>query len=122
MVHKLADNWRCHLIPRAGDLPADGQMDFRGMLATGELQDGRHYLQTGGFRTLKGQATGINPIVLTLTEFNDRNIAIVTYTGELVFEHPDGGPRMVLVGLRHFLSATPGAADQQDTVWVLTKP
>ena len=125
MTHKLADNWRCRLIPRGGDVDLDGQMDLSTMNNEGVLAEGRHYLQGGGFRTLRGNAVGVNPIFITLTELNENSVPAITYTGQLVYEHPDSDHiRMVIVGKRHFeiIHGDAALAVQADEPWILTKP
>jgi hypothetical protein len=125
MAHKLADNWRSQLIPSTGGNDPDGQMDLSTMNTDGVLAEGRHYLAGGDFRRLTGHADGINPIFITLTEFNENNVAAVTYTGQLVYEHPDTSRiRMVIVGKRHpeIIHGDPLLAVQQDQPWILTKP
>ncbi len=127
MRHKLAEVWTCHvMLPLPGPgVAVEGTMDLSRMADDGKLEDGRYYLQSGGSpRTLKGQATGVTPIFLTLQEFDDRGVHRATYDGFLAHESTNG--RMVLVGKKHFETAGPDleleSADQNDPPWVITKP
>ena len=129
MAHKLAEAWTCHIMPPLGGpggVRREGTMDLSRMSAEGVLTDGRYYLEGGGApRVLKGEARGVNPIFLTLREFDERNVHKATYDGLLVHESPNG--RLVLVGRKHFETAGPNleleaAGDQNDPPWVITKP
>lgn len=132
MPHKLATNWTCHLPPidASGGLSKQGTMDLRDMGDDGKITTGRYYLPSGGFNTLEGEAVGGTPVFyLTLREFtlvNGHKRLLATYDGILAYDI-DNSNRLAVIGKKHSESPGPGItgvafSDQNDTVWVITKP
>lgn len=127
MPHKFATNWTCHL-PRLDGrdgIEVQGTMDLTRMGEDGRLSNGRYYLPEGGFNRLDGEVSGGTHIILR--ESDDDGL-VATYDGILAHD-TDNSNNLAIAGNRHNERSRPAAipasgatSDQNDTVWVITKP
>lgn len=128
MPHKFATNWTCHLPRINGEdgLEAQGNMDLRDMGEDGRITTGRYYLPLGGFDRLEGEVFGGTPIFyITLREYDNLGL-LATYDGILAHD-TDNSNSLAIAGKRHNERIDPAIrtdtlSDQNDAVWVITKP